>query len=293
MRALASIFLTIVMLALPAAAAQGAVAIETLQAEFWPEYDRPEMLVIYRIQLSQDTPLPATLNIRIPAAVGAPNAVAVADAGGSLVNAPYTRTEQGEYAILEVQAASRLVQVEYYDTALEKDGAARRYIDRIRFEYPIGNFVLRVQQPAGASGMTLGPVAGTPAVEGDGLTYYYAGLGMLEAGEEIEVSVAYQKAGDRLSVETLGAGAAPETTGLGGDPSQLLAIGLGVAGLALLGWAGYRQYASQPARRAAGRPRARRRAAAPGGGSAFCHNCGAQAQPGDKFCRECGTRLRQ
>ncbi|MBI3159087.1 MAG: zinc ribbon domain-containing protein [Chloroflexi bacterium] len=276
-----------------AAAAQAAVSIETLQAEFWPEYDRPEMLVIYRIQLSQDTTLPATLNIRIPAAVGEPNAVAVADASGSLVNAAYTRTEQGEYATLAVQAASRLVQVEYYDAALEKDGPARSYVDRIRFDYPIGNLVLRVQQPAGASGMTIGPVNGTPAAEGDGLTYYYAGLGALEAGEEIEVSVDYQKADDTLSVDAVATGGPAEASGFSANPIQYLAIGLGVIGLGLLGWAAFKQFGGRLLRPAARKPRARKRSTGAGGAAMFCHNCGTQALPGDKFCRECGTQLRR
>ena len=34
--------------------------------ELWPEYDQPTVLVIYRANLSDDVPLPATVTFRLP-----------------------------------------------------------------------------------------------------------------------------------------------------------------------------------------------------------------------------------
>ena len=39
----------------------------------WPEYDKPEMLVMYDITLPANTRLPATVTIKIPAAAGEPS----------------------------------------------------------------------------------------------------------------------------------------------------------------------------------------------------------------------------
>ena len=57
--------------------AQDEVRLAYLQVDLWPEYDRPEMLVILRASLAADVSLPVDVTFRIPAAVGDPNAVAV------------------------------------------------------------------------------------------------------------------------------------------------------------------------------------------------------------------------
>lgn len=290
------LLLLILLLMAPALAwAQGEVVIETLQAEFWPEYDRPEMLVIYRIQLNAETPLPAALRIPMPAAVGAPSAVAILNASGQLVNAPYELEQVGTVLYVLLESPSRLAQVEYYDPALTRVGTTRSYIDRIQFGVPIRNLVLRVQQPLGASGLTVQPGEVSQAVEADGLTYASASLGSLAADEALEVSIGYEKTGDGLSVAGLAPVAAvPGVTS--GNNLQVLAWALGVAGLGLLGFAAWRYVnESKTARPSRARRRVRR---VSGSGSTadatgFCHKCGAAAQAGDVFCRACGTRLRR
>src|SRR3990172_8860380 len=54
---------------LPTAAparAQAAPSIELLEIVLWPEYDRPAVLVIYRVTLSPDTAFPTQLTPPIP-----------------------------------------------------------------------------------------------------------------------------------------------------------------------------------------------------------------------------------
>ena len=50
--------------------AQNDITFAGLEIDLWPEYDRPDMLVIYRITLDNSVKLPAQLTLRIPAAVG-------------------------------------------------------------------------------------------------------------------------------------------------------------------------------------------------------------------------------
>ena len=44
------------------ASAQEVPTIETLHVDLWPEYDKPDMLVIYRLELSSDVSPPIKLN---------------------------------------------------------------------------------------------------------------------------------------------------------------------------------------------------------------------------------------
>ena len=48
------------------ALAQPPAPLDTLNIALWPEYDRPEVLVIYRGRVADDVPLPATLTFTLP-----------------------------------------------------------------------------------------------------------------------------------------------------------------------------------------------------------------------------------
>ena len=51
--------------------------LEQLTVELWPEYDRSDVLVIYRAELSPQTALPAQLAFRLPGYIDGLHAVAV------------------------------------------------------------------------------------------------------------------------------------------------------------------------------------------------------------------------
>ncbi|MHB1119312.1 MAG: hypothetical protein ACYC11_04545, partial [Bellilinea sp.] len=52
--------------------AQSDLVLESMDIGLWPEYDRPDVLVIYRMTLANEVPLPAQMSIRIPREAGAP-----------------------------------------------------------------------------------------------------------------------------------------------------------------------------------------------------------------------------
>jgi len=64
-------------LALAATAMAQSPAIDNLVVQLWPEYDRPETLIIYQGQLVADASLPTTLTFEIPARVETMHAVAI------------------------------------------------------------------------------------------------------------------------------------------------------------------------------------------------------------------------
>jgi hypothetical protein len=280
--------------------AQTSPQIESAEVHLWPEYDRAEVLVIYRILLASDTQLPTTLRLPIPAAVGEPHAVAVAGPGGALLNAPYQRTVAGDLAILAIEASSLQVQLEYYEP-LARDGDRRSYV----FRWPGGvearSLAVEVQEPVGATDFQVDPPAAARRMGDLGLVYQRVEVGPVTAAQAPTVSLAYRKATGTLSAEALGAGS-PLDIPATGDRSRLDWLSLapwlvGAFGLVLVLVAGV--WYLRLGRAGGGPPGERRRAsrAAPDegvGGPApvYCHQCGTPASSSDRFCRHCGTRLR-
>ncbi len=287
-------------LALPAYA-QEAVRFSALEIDLWPEYDRPDMLVIYRITLPADLTLPVDLQVRIPASAGEPNAVAVRQPSGGLFTIPYTRQVNGPWAVLSFTATFPEVQIEYY-APIQKQGEERTYTFTWPGDYAVDALTIQVQQPVDTTDMQITPSLGNGVPQSDGLTYYMAEVGALAAGEPFNLQIAYTKTSDTLSasnqqLQPSGPVAPPPT--LWDQVQQNLPYILAGLGLLLLVIGGVWYWQSGRSE-APSRPRRRRKARRPkppaeqdtAAEGRYCPQCGKRAQPGDRFCRTCGTPLK-
>lgn len=285
------------------ASAQAPTTLEYLEVDLWPEYDRPEMLVIYRIRLAEDTELPAALRIRIPAAAGEPSAVAEASATGGLVYAEYTYDVVGDWGYVDVSASSTNLQIEYYDPGLVIDGSQRTFGYTWPGDYAVNELNVQVQQPPEARNVSISPSLGSGSTAGDGLVYYQASLGSLASGEGFDLELSYEKDTDTLTVTQLQPSQPQPTqaqpaTGETSDLSDILPwLGVG-GGVVLIGFGVYRYWQTANADAAVSKPKRHRRrkpgtSEAPAAGvAAYCHQCGTRAQGGDRFCRNCGAQLK-
>ncbi len=290
----------------PLARAQESLRFETMQIDLWPEYDQPAMLVIYRARLTADIQLPVEVGIRIPAAVGDPNAVAVRQDGGQLFNAEYTRVAEGDWATIFFSARFREIQIEYYDPLIERQGDTRQYQFVWPGDYPIDNLRILVQQPTGAENVTTFPRLSSITQDAFGLSYYGGEIGSVAAGETFNLTITYDKQTDDLTVNFLPIDSSePVSVETAGRLSltEMLPWGVGILGVLviLIGVAWYwltgrKGQGGRPARR---RRPPRRKVMEPelhemedDARSVFCHQCGKRALSGDKFCRACGTKLR-
>ncbi len=283
--------------------AQAPLALDTLEIGIWPEFDKPSVLVIYRLTLPSSTAYPAALSIRIPASAGVPNAVAALQPDGSLLNIDYTPQVAGQWEVLSFSTNTPNVQVEYYDPSLAKNANARHFTYSWPGDYAISHLTIQVQQPAGATDMRIAPSLGAGATGSDGLTYYTQDIGAVSAGQTFQITIDYQKPNDVLSAETLPLeSSAPIPQGSSTDINlrSWLPWVLGIVGAVLIiggifwFWQTGRQ---RPA------PRTRRSRAQQGSyesegniGSTeeaiYCSQCGKRALPGDLFCRSCGSPIR-
>lgn len=297
----ALILALVLMVAVLPAHAQSAVVFDQMMIEIWPEYDRPGVLVIYRITLDAATTLPAQVSLTIPRAVGAPFNVAMQDLDGLLYNLAYTTEVQNDTQKVIFTTPAASLQFEYYDPSLTKDGSNRQFKFEWDAEYIINNLSISVQQPASASNMQIIPSLGPGQVKEDGLTYYTTDIGKVDAGTHLSVELSYTKPDDQLSVglqpvqpsQPLSASTTGKT-----NPVDILPWILGGIGVILLvgGFLWFWLTKNRPVTvgdtRRRHRPAPALRTTATNDEAIYCHQCGRRASVGDVFCRTCGARLR-
>jgi hypothetical protein len=284
----------------PPAWAQAVPTVDQLEVVLWPEYDRPAVLVIYRVTLAAGTALPTQLTLPIPASVTELYAVASGAGWNDLFLANFTREDGADRSLLTIDVGHPLVQVEYYDD-LSMSGTSRAYT----FTWPggveLGSMSYEVQTPFGATDMVVAP-PGPARVGDDGLTYIEGDLGPQEASSSVRISFTYSKSTSGLTADVLqptgplepGATAGGQAVSLPGWlPWAAGAAGVVlVVGGAILYWR-INQGHIKPRPRTRRRPSRRLQTGEIDASPVFCHICGTQAAVSDRFCRRCGTRLRQ
>lgn len=291
--------------------AQDVPLLSDLEISLWPEYDRPEVLVIYRGLFAEDTPLPIPVEISIPARVGQPTAVAYVGEGGQRLNQEYTTRVSGEWLVVAFELNTVGFQLEYYDTLPADSAGQRTYTYAYTADYAITDLHLDFQVPPTAQGFALEPPADSAITESDGLVYHMVSAGALAQGEDRSWTFAYQKDNEELTVSAFvqpkaTVPAPPATAGTGN--STVLVFLVAFVALIAVGaasfWLGRRTQPLQPEPPAS--PRSKRRGSGRGsqipnqrlpssGGqeALFCHQCGAELRADSDFCHKCGTAVRQ
>lgn len=284
--------------------AQERPTLSSMDISLWPEFDRPEMLVIYRGLFAADTPLPVPVEFRIPASAGQPNAVAYVGEGGERLNQPYTTRSEGDELIVSFELPTLGFQLEYY-TALDVDSAGQR---EFAFTYPADyattELRLDAQVPLGAQGFAIDPPATSVTQETDGLTYHLVSAGPLAQDEAQSWTITYQKSDSALTADSLAQAGAPDEAvpppAETEDSSTVLIFVIAFVALLAVGgtafWLGrHTQPTPEPLSQAA--KQRKRRGSGKGeqaleGGTTFCHQCGALLRYDSEFCHKCGTAIR-
>ena len=267
-------------------AAKGDTPLESLQIEIWPEYDRPAALVILRGELAGDVGLPAAVSLRIPASSGGPAAVAYATAKkGPLLNLKHDRSDAADFITLRFTVPARFFHLEFYDRLATGTGE-RSYKYLWPGDLSVNWLEVVVQEPAGASDISVKPTLVESAAGTDGMRYRSAQLGPVKQGKPLPIEIRYTKTDPRTSAEILKLNApAPipqaSTPPAKGDSSSLVLASSAAALVVAVSCAAYFFWRRR-------RPRARAGFTANG---RFCSQCGKQVAAGDRFCAKCGAAL--
>jgi hypothetical protein len=283
--------------------AQNALTLDSLQVQIWPEYDKPSVLVIYNMTLSDTTTYPAEVAVRIPSAAGQPYAVADRQPDGQLYNINYSLQVNGDWVVINFTATSPDIRIEYYDPGITIDGNARHYQYVWPGDYAVSQFLIEVQQPAGATDMILSPSLGQGTTRPDNLVYYTQDIGAIPAGQNISITMDYNKSADTLTAETIPvepSAPIPQSTPQDLNVTTWLPWILGIigAGLIIGGIIWFWQSGKQRPASGSRRRHSKSSTNEPGlsvnttEDSVYCSQCGKRASPGDLFCRSCGTQIR-
>jgi len=305
-----NLVLLLLLLAWPARAQQPPT-LANLEISLWPEFDRHEVLVIYRGLFAADTPLPIPVEIRIPASAGQPTAVAYVTEGQRL-NQEHTVRQEGGRLVVSFELTTPGFQLEYYDALVTDAEDRREYTFAYTADYPVNALSLDIQVPPTAQEFHLEPAADAVVEEGDGLTYHHTQLSSLEKGDTHTWAFAYSKDNPDLTVALF---AGPEEEAAPASPAAPAAAAetgnsvvwiflIGFAALLAVGagafWLGRQTQplAETPQRRQKRRGSGRRSALPPPGTPVddevrFCHKCGAQLRPDAEFCHQCGASVRR
>jgi len=291
------------------AATQGApVQIDTLTVAIWPEYDQPETLVVYRVQLDAEAPLPVEVSFRLPPYIQEMYAVAYGDSGGGLVSidpTTYELRQEDDGVRLTMPVTSPRLQFEYYDpNILVKDGDARQLTFDFIAPYAIAKASFEVQEPFEAQGFTLTPAPESTITGGDSLQYHITTVDDLTAGDPFTVSASYRRATDETSLNALVAetgvsqasppsdaasppsdAAPPPSDAASGTPTWVYLL-VGVVGLLLLAGIGYwwwkgRSDAGEVQKQPTAPP------------VRYCYKCGAPLHEDARFCQSCGAEVKK
>jgi hypothetical protein len=303
------LFLTILipLFLVTVAQAQGPLRLSDVEVNLWPEYDRPDVLVIYHVKLPSDVTLPVDVILRIPAVAGEPHAVAVRQMDGGLLNAAYERQVESEWALIKVTATMPEIQLEYYDPQIDTEEDLHRYAYTWLSDYSVDTMRIIIQQPVGASQMSVEPDLGSfTQVQGDPMQYYAMEIGSPKADEPVGVELTYLKDTDILSIESLQVQPSAPINGNTGEQPGIITLlpwligGLGVlllVGGGLWFWQLNKTDPQSVSQKRGRKPKAAIKspeqvAAENDGEGIYCHQCGKRAASGDRFCRVCGTKLR-
>ncbi len=302
------IFSLAVLLPFQSAVAQGTApdqpnTLAVLEVDLRPEFDEPSVLVIYHIVISAETKLPETLTIRIPARAKQPNAAAWVDpADGNMYDLKYTTQPSGEWIEVTMISPGPEIQLEYYDPQLTKVGTQREYAYDWSGDFEIQNLSIHIEQPLGASNMSIKPNLGSPQKGENGVYYYYAKLGSVPQGTSFSIQMQYDKAEDTLSIEQLKVSASGPLNDqtLGRSTLKEFMPWLTAVLFVIIISGGIWWFLSFNQRKLnmvdSAEKRHKRTFKAILDGEEdhnYCHECGQRAESGDLFCRICGTRLRK
>jgi len=272
--------LVLLLFGITSAYAQEEITIDQVYVELRPEYDSPDILIVYSVLLSEDLNYPVDITVNIPASSGGPSDVwEVID--GLPVATTFDLTQEGDWISVNIKTESPLIYVDFYDPDFNNQSSTRSYT----YRYPDGlisdvvNLVL--WQPAETENFQTS--ISFPEISEDefGTIFHMASINP-DALDNYEIDFSYI--------------AAPNAAAdLDSDFSLTDALpwAMGILGLGILAMGIYNLSSKSGSKVKS----SKKKYANKGRGSnnkknKFCHKCGAKIYSKDKFCSECGAKTR-
>ena len=280
------------------------ISLAELQIEFWPEYDRPAMLIIYRGTIRETESLPSRIVMSIPEQFGPPIAVAYANELNNLMDLAYDSTAIEGTLEIVFDTPTRVFQFEYYDSSIDITSPLRRYSFSDTARFAIESLVVVVQTPIDAEIVSISPAMDREETGPDGIKYSLREQRNLSTEDQILLDLQYRKSSTLLTIDRLRTEDIPQQPMLTEkSPSRGGAVGLILLALAALvaivimstigaakgrsrniSTTGNQSKATNGPDKQVEDANQRRK-------HVVCSQCGETVEQGDKYCRICGNAL--
>jgi hypothetical protein len=254
------------------------------------------MLVIYSFEMSDDTSIPTSIDIRVPSS-GNITAVAFEEAGQPqplLAGYKNNPTGDANWQVITIFITERTTyRVEYYQP-LEREENKRSFTFQWAGDHPVGNFDVEVQVPSDSTSVKTTPAI--PFVQDQIFMSGGAMLNSMDEGDGYQLKLEYYRTSEEPSVPPPSGQAVEPLVPVDADTDGRVTLdnlpyvfgGFGailiVAALLYFLRGGAKQIQRKPRKRPASTKKAI--------SQTYCHECGARAHEGDRFCRICGSKLR-
>lgn len=293
MRKLLILLIALILLIPTSVLAQGSATLKSLNVLLWSEYDQPSMLVILNFEVSDDTTVPTTLDIRIPSTANI-TAVAYDNSGLLLANYQTTPSEDKNWQIIKLIVSERTTyHIEYYQP-LERSGDKRSFTYQWTGDYPVNELDVEVQVPQDSTEVKADPAI--PFTQSQPFLNGGAKISSLKEGQTYRLNLEYSRSSDTTVVTPPPSSdvqpLAPideNTDGrstLNNLPLILGGFGAVLILAALIYFMRGRVITNES------KPRKRKNRDQNSGSQIYCHECGSRNNEGDRFCRACGSKLR-
>lgn len=272
------------------------IEILSVQVGLFPEFNQPSMLLIYTIELSEAASQTRALTFQVPSAAQSLS-VAHYNPDGEITALEFETSQSGAWKEVRFATAAKIVQIEYYDPELLKQGNRRVYEFQWLSIYPVKSFEITVRQPFGAREITAEPPLKVSDVCPGNTTYYSQNFGSIPSNALFSLTLQYTNEAANLdqpapAVEPA-ARISEATPGRSPSPMSVIMWLLVVALAVLVMVALYYWWSKSNMMKNEDRTFLGVGVMNPEKQTVFCHECGMRSRPGDTYCSNCGTELRK
>lgn len=252
--------------------------LKELAVSYWPEYDKPSVLIIYRGKLPDNVRLPARVKLFVPKETVISSTAEVDENGQFQYDyawPTHSVVSSFNYKELSFETRYPTFQAEVYWQTISSS-PTRSFNLQLKTPVAVENLNVEIQEPLKATNFKLEPQAAEVSNDGT-FNYHRYSFGSQPAEKELIFKVAYEKSTNEPSLDNQLPATSVNDVSNRSTLSLWIFIGLSLIITAIVASFFRLRYASAPLSKEK---------------AVFCSQCGQRLEKKDKFCINCGRPVK-
>lgn len=170
-----------------------------MKVSIWPEYDEPQLLVIYEGRFKDPSRFPTKARFIVPKGAEISDACSPSPQGGHFCQL-FDVENKGNVDEVSLRLPYNNFFLSFYYNPL-KGGEVRDFVYPIRSNYPVDVMEVNIQEPLRSTGFRVDPKPMRVSTE-KGFRFFHYSLGISEEDKDsaVKFSISYAKKGNKPSV---------------------------------------------------------------------------------------------